>query len=122
MTIKIDPDKKIIERAVTGVLFTERSLSLIRELAIAVSTHKGYNVLMDMRETESKPEMLDLLRIASECAKLRSDFKHKIAFLIPNTEERIRFSQLFKACMETQGFAFRPFFDREAAVIWLSSK
>ena len=122
MTIRIDQDKKIIERAVTGVLFTERSLKLVRELAITVNTHKGYNVLMDMRETESKPEMLDLMQIASECVKLRSDFKHKIAFLIPNTEERIRFSQLFKACMEAQGFVFRPFFDRDAAVAWLAEQ
>ena len=43
----------------------------------------------------------------------------KIAFLIPDTEERIRFAQLFKACMGVQGFEFRQFFDREAALEWL---
>ncbi len=120
MGIKIDQDKKIIERTVSGALYTERSLRLVRELAIAVNTHKGYNVLMDMRETETEPEMLDLMQIASECAKLGPDVDSKIAFLIPNTEERVRFAQLFKACMEAQGFAFRQFFDPQSAQAWLS--
>jgi hypothetical protein len=64
--------------------------------------------------------MLDLMKISSACAKLRSDFNAKVAILIPNTEERIRFAQLFKTCMEAQGFRFRQFFDREAALKWLS--
>ena len=118
--IKIDKDRKIIERSVSGGLYTERSLRLVRELAIAVNTHKGYNVLMDMRETETKPEMLDLMQIASECVKLGSDFDCKTAFLIPNMEERIRFAPLFKACMEAQGFEFRQFFERTAAEKWLT--
>ena len=118
--IEIDENNKIILRTVTGELYTERSIKLVRELAISLLTHKGYHVLMDMRETVTKPEMLDLMAIASECAKLRSGFNRKIAFLIPDTEERIRFAQLFKACMEAQGFRFRQFFDREAALEWLS--
>jgi hypothetical protein len=120
MDIKIDTDKKIIHRTVTGALYTERSLMLVRELAMAVNTHKGYNVMMDMRETATDPEMLDLMQIATECAKLRSDFDSKIAFLIPHTEERIRFAHLYKSCMEAQGFEFRQFFDRETALEWLT--
>ena len=118
--IEIDEEKKIIQRSVSGELYTERSLSLVRELALSLLTYKGYKILMDMRETETKPEMLDLMAIASECAKLRSGFNRKIAFLIPNTERRIRFAQLFKACMEAQSFEFRQFFDRNAALQWLS--
>lgn len=119
-TIEIDKERKVIQRTVTGGLITERSLELVRELAMVVDAHKGYNVLMDMRETETKPEMLDLMSISSECTKLRSDFNAKIAFLIPNTDERVRFAQLFKACMETQGFRFRQFFERDAAIEWLT--
>ena len=121
MGVKIDQGKKIIERTVSGGLYTERSLKLVRELALAVNTYKGYNVLMDTRGTETKPEMLDLMQIASECAKLRSDFNRKIAFLIPITEARVRFARRFKACMEAQGFEFRQFFDRANAVAWLSA-
>lgn len=120
LNFEINTDKKIIHRTVAGDLYTERSLKLVRELATAVNARKGYNVLMDMRETETKPEMLDLMQIASVCARLGSNFDRKIAFLIPNTEERIRFAQLFKVCMEAQGFKFRQFFDYETAVKWLS--
>ncbi len=120
MDIKINNDRKIIEKTETGDMFTERSLSWVKELAFAVQLNHGYNVLMDLRETTVKPEMLDLMQIASACTKLRSNFDSKIAFLIPNTEERVRFSQLFKSCMEAQGFRFRQFFDRETALEWLT--
>jgi hypothetical protein len=119
-TLEIDEDRKIIQRTVTGNLFTERSLKLVRELATILNSHSGYNVLMDMRETKSKPERLDLMQIASACAKLSPGLDIKIAFLIPDTEERVRFAQLFKDCMESQGFQFRQFFERDAALEWLT--
>jgi hypothetical protein len=119
-TLEIHQDRKIIQRTVTGDLYTGRSLELVRELAMIVNEHRGYNVLMDMRETESKPEMLDLMQISSACAKLAPDLDTKIAFLIPDTEERVRFAQLFKACMDAQGIRFRQFFDKDAALAWLT--
>lgn len=119
-TLEIDHDCKIIQRTVTGELFSQRSLELVRELAMILDSHKDYHVLMDMRETESKPEMLDLMQIASACAMLTPGFDTKIVFLIPDTEERIRFAQRFKTCMEAQGFQFRQFFDRDSAVAWLT--
>jgi hypothetical protein len=118
--ITIDKDKKIIHRTETGEMYTARSLTWVRELALALKFHEGYNILMDLRETETQPEMLDLMAIASECAKLKSDFNNKIAFLIPNTEERVKFATLFKACMETQGFRFKQFFDHATAMAWLT--
>lgn len=118
----IDKDKRIISRTETGKLHTQRSLIWVRELALALQFHEGYNILMDLRETETHPEMLDLMAIASECAKLKSDFNNKIAFLIPNTEERVKFATLFKACMETQGFRFKQFFDHETAMAWLTEQ
>ena len=41
MGVKIDQGKKIIERTVSGGLYTERSLKLVRELALAVTRTKG---------------------------------------------------------------------------------
>ncbi len=117
---KFDDTRKIIQKTITGELYTERSLSLVRELAMLVKSHQGYNVLLDMRATVTKPEMLDLLQIASACAQLRSGFNSKAAILIPETEERIQFARLFKSCMETQGFRFNQFFEREAALDWLA--
>ena len=117
--IKVDKDNKIIERTVNGYLYTERSLRLVHELAFYVSNHKGYDVLLDMRDTVTYPEMIDLMEIATTCSELRSDFNNKIAILIPNTLERIRFAQLFKSCMDAQGFRLKHFLNYEAAIDWL---
>ncbi len=119
--LAVDSERKIITKTVTGELFTNRSLNLVRELALTVNDHRGFNVLMDLRGTVTNPEMLDLMAIASECKKLRSDFNSKIAFLIPDTEERRRFAQLFRACMEAQGFSFQQFTDEETALGWLQT-
>jgi len=118
--ITIDDDKKIIHKTETGVMHTERSLAWVRELSLALKFHPGYHILMDLRDTETRPEMLDLMAIASECATLRSGFNNKIALLIPNTEERVKFATLFKACMEAQGFRFDQFFDHTTAMEWLT--
>ena len=119
--VTIDNDRKIIQRKMTGELYTDRSLQLVRELSLSVDIYQDYNVLVDMRETETRPEMLDLLAIASECSKLKSNFDNKIAFLIPDTEERIQFAQLFKTCMQAQGFRFDQFFDHDTAMQWLTT-
>jgi hypothetical protein len=118
--IKIDKVNRIIQKTVTGELHTERSLRLVREASMAASLHKDYNVLMDLRETVTGPAMLDLMAIASACSELNFDANRKIAFLIPDAADRVRFARLFRTCMETQGLNFKQFFDYDAAMRWLA--
>ena len=120
--IEIYEDPKIIKRTVTGELHSARSLLLVRELAVALKLNQGYDILLDLRDTVTRPETQDLMQIATECALYRSDFNGKIALLIPDTEERHRAAKLFKTCMEAQGFEFKQFFNGQAAVAWLSAK
>ncbi len=117
--IKIYEDQKVILRTVTGELVTARSLKLVKELAVAIKLNQGYNILIDLRETETRPETLDLMEIATACSRYRHGFKGKIAFLIPDTKERIRVAKLFRTCMEAQGFEFTQFFDFDLAMEWL---
>lgn len=120
--IEIYEDQKIIQRTVTGELSTKRSLRLVRELSVAIKLNKGYNILIDLRDTLTRPETLDLMEIATACSRYKYDFKGKIAFLIPDTKERNKAAQLFRTCMEAQGFAFKQFYDYEAAIEWLFTK
>jgi len=120
--IKIDKDKKIIQRTVAGGLYTDRAIELVQELSMAANLHRGYNILLDLRDTVTVPEMYDLMAITSACSRLRNNFNNKIAFLIPNTEERVRFAKLFRACMEAQSFQLKHFFDRKTAMEWLSEE
>ena len=117
--IIIYEDKRVIQRTVTGELSTARSLKLVQELAVAIKLNQGYNILIDLRDTVTRPETLDLMEIATACSRYGYDFKSKIAFLIPDTKERIRVAKLFRTCMEAQGFEFTQFFDYDIAMEWL---
>ena len=118
--IKIDNDQKIIKRAVSGVLYTDRAIKLVRELSIAAALQKDYGILMDLRESVTAPEITDLMAIMSAWSRLAGRFDNKIAIIFSKNEEHTRFAQLFKACMEAQGFEFRQLFDYDTAIEWLT--
>ena len=120
--INVDNENKTIQRILTGEIDTNQALNLVREISNSVKIHYGYNILVDMRDTTYQPEMMDLLEIAAECSKLLIDFSRKIAFLIPNTEQRKLVAKIFRTCMEAEGFEFKQFFDYEAAAEWLCSE
>ncbi len=120
--IDIDKDKKIVLRTVTGDIDTAQALKLVKDVAIAVNHNPGYNILVDIRDTTFYPEMLDLLDIATECSRQLIGFRRKIAFLIPDTEQRRLVAKIFRTCMEAEGFDFKQFFDYDAAMEWLSTK
>ena len=119
--IDVDIEKKIIRRTLTGEIDTAQALKLVRNVSAAVNLHPDYNILVDIRDTAFHPEMIDLLEIASECSKQLIGFDRKIAFLIPDTEQRKLVAQVFKTCMEAEGFAFKQFFDPAAALEWLGA-
>jgi hypothetical protein len=119
--IKIDNDQKIIKRAVSGVLHTDRAIKLVRELSMAVELQKDYGILMDLRESVTAPEMTDWMAIMSAWARLADGFDNKIAFIFSKDEEHTRFAQLLKTCMEAQGFNFRQLIDYDTAIEWLTA-
>jgi hypothetical protein len=66
--------------------------------------------------------MIDLMAIMSAWSRFGPDFVNKIAFIIPKVEERARYAQIVKACMDAQGFQFNQFFNWEAASEWLNRR
>jgi hypothetical protein len=118
--IKVRIDQKIIHRKVSGVLHTDRYIELVRELLMAAELHRGYDILVDLRDTVTAPEMIDLMAIVSTWSRLGAGFTNRIAVIIPKVQERARFAQIFKTCMDAQGFNFNQFFDWESATEWLS--
>lgn len=120
LDVKIDQDKKIIEKTVSGQLTTEGSMMVIYEIATIVNIYPDYSILIDIRDTDPITDMSDMMSLASEISKHGSGFRNKIAFVVPDTEDRARTIELWKTCMETQGFRYRRFFDRESAFEWLA--
>jgi hypothetical protein len=54
-------------------------------------------------------------------ADIRIDEDHsKIAFLVPSAQERVRTTEIWKACMVAQGFEFGKFYDEATAIAWLN--
>ena len=118
--IKVDKDQKIIHKKVSGVLYTGRSIELVRGLSMAAELYNGYDILMDIRETKTAPEMTDFMAIMSAWSRLAANFDNKIAIVTSKIEQHSRYAQIFKAFMKAQGFRIQQFFEREAAMEWLS--
>ncbi|MGD9332292.1 MAG: hypothetical protein PVJ53_13350 [Desulfobacterales bacterium] len=117
--IKIDNDQKIVKRAVSGVLHTDRAVNLLREISMKSELQQGYDILIDLRKSKTAPEMTDLMAIMSAWSRFADGFDNKIAVIFPKHEEHTRFAQLFKACMEAQGLKFRQLYDFDSAIEWL---
>ena len=112
--------QKIIKRAVSGVLYTDRAIQLIHELSMVADLQKDHDILLDLRGSVTAPEMTDLMAIMSAWSRLAGDFNNKIAVIFSKGEEHTRFAQLFNTCMEAQSFKFRQFFDYDTSIEWLS--
>lgn len=113
--------KDFIRKNEKGELEFERSLFKIRELVEAAGHHRNHNILIDLRETETKLNFIESLTLALEFAKYQEVFRNKIAFLIPDEEERIRRAEYVKSSMAgLRDYQMDYFTDYEKAIDWLS--
>ena len=104
-----------------GEINFDKSLMKIRELMEAASYHKEHNILIDIRESETKLNFIDSLLLALEFAKYKDIFKNKIAFLVPREGERIaRAEYVKKSMVRVKGFQMEYFTDYEKAIDWFS--
>ena len=117
---KIYKMKDLIRKTEDGEINIQRSMDVVRELAIASEHHKEANILVDLRETETTLNFGDLLAVALEFAYYKNCFRNKIAAIIPEEPERIERAEFFKAGMTIKGFLFDYFTDFEKAIEWLS--
>jgi hypothetical protein len=118
--LEIHKDELVIQLTVTGELNADRGLAIIDKIALTVRLHPTYNILVDIQDTTYQPDMAEMLEVASECSKRLTNFRPKIAYLIPDRKERKQVAKLFKTCMELQGFEFRQFVGYDDALKWLT--
>ena len=112
--------KDFIRKNEEGTLDINRSLALVKELALAASCHSGFDVLIDLRQTEPLEHFADTLTVAMEFARYQDMFRGKIAVLIPGTRERIERAEFFKAGLGAVSFKMEHFTVFEDAIEWLS--
>ena len=119
---KIYKVKDFIRKTETGDIDLERSKKIVRELAKVSGLRSDHNILIDLRETTVSPaaSIEDLMKVALEFGSYVSNFKNKIANIIPGDQERMEIASRFKSCMVFQGFEYEVFTDYESAIEWLS--
>ena len=121
--VKFYKDQEFIQKTEAGEIDCGNAINTIYELSAAAQSHKGYNILMDVRDTESRlSSMGDILELSSQFAKHKTAFQNKIAMLIPYIQERAEKAEKFKICMVLNDFKFDYFTDYDAAMDWLSKK
>lgn len=112
--------RDFIKKTETGTLDLRRSICAVRELAAAAGYHQDYDVVIDLRETETHWDFGQLITVALEFARYREVFRNRIATIIPNVPERVANAQFFREHMGRQGLLFEYFTDFESAIEWLS--
>jgi hypothetical protein len=113
---------EFIRKNEKGDLDIRRSREIVGVIAKAAMHHKDDNLLIDIRETETKLNFVELLTVALEFAEYEDIFRNRIAFLIPNNEERIRRAEYVKkSLVGVRGFTLDYFTEYEKAIDWLSS-
>lgn len=119
---KIYKVKDFIRKTETGNIDLERSKKIVRELARVSGLRSDHNILIDLRETTISPaaSIEDIMKVALEFGNYVSNFKNKIANIIPDDPERAEIASRFKSCMVFQGFEYEVFTDYESAIEWLS--
>jgi hypothetical protein len=119
--VKVYTIKDFIRKTESGAIDFERSIRIVRELAMAAAFHEDHNILVDLRETYLAPgNMGDLMNIAVEVAQYRDFFSNKIACVIPDEPERIETAKRLEAALAVKDFQYRVFTSFEEAIEWLS--
>ena len=119
--IKIYKIKDFVRKTVSGEIDMNKSMSLVKQFADIAYLHPNHNILVDMRDTEvTSANITDMMKISLELANSLTDFRNKIANVIPDNEERLRTARRFHSCMVLKGFSYEIFTDFEKALEWLS--
>ena len=113
--------KDFIRETEEGEIDNHRSIDMVRELATVAGYHQNHNLLVDLRETETTLNFSDLLNVALEFARYKDIFRNKMAFIIPNTPERITKAEYLMTGMGVAGYQVNYFTDFENAIEWLSA-
>ena len=79
VSYKIYKIKDFVRRTEKGEINMQKSLDAVAELAVASKFHKDFNILVDLRETETTLNFRDLLKVVLEFGYYKNCFRNKIA-------------------------------------------
>jgi len=115
---KVYKGLEFIRKTEQGEIDIERSKDIVREIALAVSTHSISDIILDLRDTETVLNFGDLLEVTMEFKEYPQAINGKIAVIIPEENKRIENVEFMKTSMMLKGLTMEYFFNYEDAIDW----
>lgn len=115
--IRIIRAHEFIQATPEGKLELAKSQALLMEIALASAPSKGYDVILDTRNTESHMDVADLWTLAAELHRYREAFSRRTAVLV--SPEQSDYAGFFAVCARERGFEVSAFTHLADAMEWL---
>jgi len=115
---KVYKGLEFIRKTTHGEIDIEKSKNIVREIALAASSHSVNNIILDLRDTKTVLNFGDLLAVTMEFQEYPQALDGKIAVIIPKEEKRIKNVEFMKQTMTLKGLSMEYFFNYEDAIDW----
>ena len=94
---------------------------LITQVALVALLNPAENLLLDLRSTTLTIENTGaVFDCAAEFARYKRNFRHKIANVIPDNEERMSIAKRLKALIDLEIPQYQVFTSFEDAIDWVA--
>ncbi len=115
--LRIIRARDFIKATPDGQLDLEQSKKILMEIAAAVAPLADYEIIIDVRKSQTSMSVTDLWYLAAELGNLGRAFYRKTAVLCPL--ERFDLAEFFALCAQNRGLRVNAFTSFEAAIEWL---
>jgi hypothetical protein len=119
--IKIITARDFLEVTPDGIINITTSRQLLVNIAQAEHPPVDYELLVDLRDTQSNLSISDVYQLAAELCQHGDTFRRKVALLVV---PGVNFKQahFFETCSHNRGFSVNAFTDYEKAIRWILSE
>jgi hypothetical protein len=115
----MDPTRNFADVKATGAVTLDEALRMIRVVAAELA-HNQCGSLVDVREMNYYPTVVELKEIAFEYIRLRNAFRCGIAFIVSN-DKHYGLGRLLAALVDSAGLRIGVFRDSAEAEGWLKN-
>ncbi len=119
LTYTIDLDRNLADVRGVGKVTLDDSIKIIRAVATDVA-HQQCGCLVDVREMDFFPSILELKEIAFEFIRLRAAFRSGTSFIVAN-DRHYAIGRFLAALVDTAGLRMAVFRDAAEAEHWLNN-
>lgn len=117
LTYTMDPQRNFADVHGVGVVTLDEAIHTIRAVAGDLA-HNQCGCLVDVREMDYFPSVLELKDMAFEFIRLRAAFRCGTAFIVSN-DKHYALCRFLASLVDTAGLRMAVFRDPEEAEFWL---